>query len=516
MGGGKGESLVGELLALANEQLSRAGIPSPPDEARLLLAEVLGVSLAWVMAHPEARVPPDRRLLFHSYVDRRAAHEPVAYVVGHKEFYGLDLEVGPAVLIPRPETELLVENALSAAERLLHAKGRDLQGADLGTGSGAVAIALAARQPRLKLIAVDSSTAALRVARANAALHRVIERIDFRQGDLLGPVEEQLDLLVGNLPYIPTCEIDRLMPDVSRYEPREALDGGPDGTVPTRRALEQAVHRMDRPAALLFEIGNGQGTQLADFAHRLYPDGTVRVLRDYAGFERILSVDLPERNDAMQAEIVKWPKDAARRRQVIRRAAGLIRAREVVAFPTDTVYGIGALAWDRQAVRRLYAIKERPQHKAIALLLSGPEQLKEVTDCAAPELQQLARRFWPGGLTIVVPWRRDLQPAGESSIPTVGVRVPNHPIPLALIQEVGAPLATTSANLSGAPSPTTAQEVARQIGDRIALIIDGGRCPGGVDSTVVDLTTEPATVRRLGAVPVEELAALLGPVKVEV
>ena len=515
MGGKDATSLVGGLLAMASEHLSRAGIPSPPDEARLLLAEALGVSLAWVMAHPEARVPADRRLLFHSYVDRGAAHEPVAYIVGHKEFYGLDLDVGPAVLIPRPETELLVENALAAAERLLRARGRDLLGADLGTGSGAVAIALAARQPRLRLIAVDSSTEALRVARANAARHRVIERIDFRQADLLEPVDERLDLLVGNLPYVPTDEIDRLMPDVSRYEPREALDGGPDGTLPTRRALEQAVRRMERPAALLFEIGDGQGTRLADFARGLYPDGTVRVLRDYAGFERILSVDLPERSGAMRAEIVRWPKDADRRRQLVRRAAGLIRAGEVVAFPTDTVYGIGALAWDQQAVRRLYAIKERPQHKAIALLLAGPEQLKEVTDYAAPALQRLARRFWPGGLTIVVPWRRDLSPAEQPSIQTVGVRVPNHPIPLALIQQVGAPLATTSANLSGAPSPTTAQEVARQIGDRIALIIDGGRCPGGVDSTVVDLTTDPPTVRRVGAVPVEDLAALLGPVKVE-
>ena len=216
-----------------------------------------------------------------------------------------------------------------------------------------------------------------------------------------------------------------------------------------------------------------------------------------------------------RAEIVKWPQEATAQRAVIRRAAALIRVGGVVAFPTDTVYGIGADPWNDGAVRRLYAIKERPAHKAIALLLSGPSQLAAVTDSASPLLEQLARRFWPGGLTIVVPWRPGLKVAGEQPLPTVGVRVPNHPIPLALIEEVGSPLATTSANLSGAPSAVTAEEVDRQIGDRVDLIIDGGPSPGGKDSTVIDLTTEPPTVRRMGAVPVEELESAIGEVKVE-
>ncbi len=215
------------------------------------------------------------------------------------------------------------------------------------------------------------------------------------------------------------------------------------------------------------------------------------------------------------AEIVRWPADPVGQRELIARAAELVRAGEVVAFPTDTVYGIGAHAWNQEAVQRLYAIKERPGHKAIALLISGPDQLPAVTDYRSPALDQLARRFWPGGLTVVLPWRPEILKSGQVSIPTVGVRVPDHPIPLALIAEVGAPLATTSANLSGAPSPVTAEEVARQIGDRIALIIDGGPCPGGRDSTVVDLTTQPPTVRRAGAVPVEELEALLGPLKID-
>ncbi len=283
---------VRELLEQAERQLAAATVPSPPDEARILMAEALNVSRAWVLAHPESEVPPDRRLLFLSWVARRAAHEPVAYITGHRGFYDLDLEVGPAVLIPRPETELLVESALEASNRLQAARDRELRGVDLGTGSGAIAVALAMHQARLRLVAVDSSSAALMVARRNAERYHVSDRIEFRLGDLLEGLEGPFDLLVANLPYIPTAEMDRLMLDVRKYEPREALDGGPDGTVPTRRALRQAVGRLARPAALRFEIGDGQGTLLAELAGELFPGADVRVLRDYAGFERMLSIDV--------------------------------------------------------------------------------------------------------------------------------------------------------------------------------------------------------------------------------
>jgi len=219
--------------------------------------------------------------------------------------------------------------------------------------------------------------------------------------------------------------------------------------------------------------------------------------------------------NASGSKIEPWPDDPHAQRALVARAASLIRNGEVVAFPTDTVYGIAAYTWDPEAVQKLYVIKERPGHKAIALLLSGPDQLPMVTDYRGEKMDRLARIFWPGGLTVVVPWREDILRSGVASIPTVGVRVPDHVIPRAIIAEVGSPLATTSANLSGAPSAVTAQEVDRQIGTRVALIIDGGSCPGGRDSTVVDLTTSPPTVRRPGAVPVEELEAVLGPLKID-
>lgn len=283
---------IGQWLKRAQHQLAKAGIPSPADEARLLLADVLNVSLAWIMAHPDAVIPPDRRLLFQDYLNRRAAHEPVAYILGHKEFFGLDFDVDPSVLIPRPETELLVERSLAAIDRLIQLKRRSLLAVDLGTGSGAVAIALAANRPDLKVVAVDNSGLALKVALCNARRHGVSDRIEFRQGNLLRPVSERFDLLVANLPYIPSSEVPKLMVDVSRYEPHEALDGGPDGTTLIRKALEQAKTGAEPPAALFFEIGDGQGDNLAAFARCIYPDATIDVAKDYAGFERILSVAL--------------------------------------------------------------------------------------------------------------------------------------------------------------------------------------------------------------------------------
>jgi len=281
------------LLRQATTELAEAGIPSPADEARLMMMEALGVSAAWVLIHPEAEVLPDRVRWFRSGIARRLAHEPFAYIAGHKEFYAFDLQVNPAVLIPRPETELLVEKALTLAGKLLERKGRDLLAADLGTGSGAVAIALAVCQPKLRVLAIDSSEAALALARANAARHYVSDRIEFRYGDLLEGVNERMDLLVANLPYIPSGEIDGLMPDVRDHEPREALDGGPDGTTLIRRTLGQAVERIGHPGALLFEIGDGQGRALMEAASAIYPDATILVNRDYAGFERILTVELP-------------------------------------------------------------------------------------------------------------------------------------------------------------------------------------------------------------------------------
>jgi L-threonylcarbamoyladenylate synthase len=180
----------------------------------------------------------------------------------------------------------------------------------------------------------------------------------------------------------------------------------------------------------------------------------------------------------------------------------------VVAFPTDTVYGVGAHAFRPEAVRQLYVAKNRPAEKAIPLLIASADDLLLV----AAEVSEIARRlavhFWPGGLTLVVP-RHPRVPGAVSSGPTVAVRVPDHPVPLALIAALGAPLAATSANLSGQPSPITAGQVDSQLRGRIALVLDGGPCPGGVPSTVVDVTVDPPVILRHEAISTETIRSVL-------
>lgn len=189
-------------------------------------------------------------------------------------------------------------------------------------------------------------------------------------------------------------------------------------------------------------------------------------------------------------------------------ATDLLRRGELVAFPTDTVYGLGAHSQLPQAIEQIYIAKGRREAKGIPLLLADIDSLALVVTEVPKVARRLARAFWPGGLTLVLP-KKPIVPAVVSHEPTVAVRIPDHPLTLALIRKVGAPLATSSANRSGEPSLTTAQEVRAVSDGRIAAIIDGGETPGGVASTIVDCSTQPPRILRVGAIPVEEILPYL-------
>ncbi len=204
----------------------------------------------------------------------------------------------------------------------------------------------------------------------------------------------------------------------------------------------------------------------------------------------------------MQTQLI--PAD---QNESITRAIQALQAGELVAFPTDTVYGIGALVQDPQRIEQLYQVKGRAAEKAIPVLLGEPDELSQVTLEVGAVALRLAETFWPGPLTLVVPKHPTL-PDILSRYPTIGVRMPNHRVTLALLQGTG-PLAVTSANLSGAESPTTAQAVMRQLAGRIALILDGGSTPGGQPSTVVDCTTPELEILRQGPITLEQILAAL-------
>jgi L-threonylcarbamoyladenylate synthase len=191
------------------------------------------------------------------------------------------------------------------------------------------------------------------------------------------------------------------------------------------------------------------------------------------------------------------------------RAVAILRDGGLVCHPTDTVYGVAASALLPEAVARLYVVKERPRDKAIPLLLGDAGAVDEIARDVPDLAYRMMERFWPGGLTIVL-WAQAHVPAiVTAGTGSVAVRLPDHATPRALARALGAPLAATSANLSGRPSPRTAQDVLADLGGRVELILDGGPCPGGVDSTVVDLTKDPPVIARAGAISADALAPIL-------
>ncbi len=191
-------------------------------------------------------------------------------------------------------------------------------------------------------------------------------------------------------------------------------------------------------------------------------------------------------------------------------AVKVLRAGGVIAFPTDTVYGVGSHAFLPAAVERLYKVKKRPRHKAIPLLVANVLALEQITTEVPQVAYDLATHFWPGALTIVLK-RSELVPdAVTAGGETVAIRAPDHPVPQALLAHLDAPLAATSANISGQPAPDTAEGVMVQLAGRIDLLLDGGKCPGGVASTVLDLTTTPPTVLRVGGISISDLEGVAG------
>jgi len=274
-----------EALLWAKSELTKAGVDMPALDAELLLAHVLGISRVALYTKTDRILSEFEWERFIEHVNRRAAHIPLAYLVGKKEFYGLDFFVTPAVLIPRPETELMVEEGVNFLRKY---RGLKLV-VDVGTGSGAVGISIARQIPLGLFFLLDISEEAIKVAKVNARHHGVYERVIFGKGDLLEPLsfldfKGKISLITANLPYIPSGEIPDLMPEVQK-EPVLALDGGGDGLNLYRRLLPAAYKILAQDGMLLLEIAPYQGVAITREAKDLYH---VEIKKDLAGRDRLV------------------------------------------------------------------------------------------------------------------------------------------------------------------------------------------------------------------------------------
>jgi release factor glutamine methyltransferase len=267
-------SSVREALGAAADALKAVGVDSPRLDAELLLCEAIGCERARLAAEPEMGVPAAAARRFGELVRRRLRREPVAYILGRKGFRGIDLAVDPRVLVPRPETELLVELALELASRRV---------LDMGTGSGAIALAIADEMPGCEVTATDTSAAALEVARANAERLGLAERVELVEA-VLPPEPGRFDLLVANLPYVAESDWGELEPEVTEWEPREALLAGPDGLDVLRVAVPAAA---DVAPVAAFEVGAGQAPAVSELLLEA-GFGTVEARADLAGIPRVV------------------------------------------------------------------------------------------------------------------------------------------------------------------------------------------------------------------------------------
>jgi release factor glutamine methyltransferase len=274
-----------QALAEARGLLVDNGVEDAPLEGELLLRHALGMSRSHLYLHLDRELSPQHEEIYRSFVERRLQGEPSAYITGHREFYGLDFLLDRNVLIPRPESELLVEKAVELARCPEIATV-----VDVGTGCGAIAISLAVNLPGVKIHATDLSAAALGVARENARRHGVDDRLRFIQGDMLEPVTEPVDLILANMPYVRRSELAPQGP--LSFEPSLALDGGPDGLEKIRILCRQAAEKLSMGGSLLLEIGDRQAGAVRDILHNVFTSASVEVIRDLAGIERVVGVHL--------------------------------------------------------------------------------------------------------------------------------------------------------------------------------------------------------------------------------
>jgi release factor glutamine methyltransferase len=297
--------ILSQALQSITRTLRKARLADASVEAELLLGHVLGMSRTGLYTEPERPLASTETERLRDLVRRRLDGEPAAYILGHCEFYGIDFYVDSRTLIPRPETELLVEEAIELARRMSR-QGKQTIIADIGTGCGAIAVSLALALPRARIYATDISPSALKVAEVNCRRHRVNRRVELLQGNLLEPLSRSVDLIVANLPYVKDCQVADLSPEIREHEPTIALAGGRDGLDKIREMLEQmqakkSAYPGEGPAYLLLEIGQGQGEMVTSLVNDHFPEASIGLVSDPGGIERVVKVGLQARKSLLRS-----------------------------------------------------------------------------------------------------------------------------------------------------------------------------------------------------------------------
>ena len=290
------------ILQRAARDLNASGSPSSRLDAEVLLMRFLRMDRLQLSMQPERELAGEETAGFARWVERRRLGEPVAYILGDKEFWSLRFDVGREVLIPRPETECLIEEIL----RFYRPPGEGLRVLDIGTGSGAIGVVLARELPAARVAATDISPGALAVARRNALAHGVADRMEFFQGDLFAALSGDFDIICSNPPYIPEDKYDLLPAGIRNFEPQGALIAGPDGMAFHRKIIREGVHRLKTGGRIFLEIGEGQRDRVAALFREESGYGDIDFRKDYGGVDRVASAR--RRIENSPARFKRWTR----------------------------------------------------------------------------------------------------------------------------------------------------------------------------------------------------------------
>lgn len=506
---------INRCLTWTRDYLARKGDEHARLSAEWLLSAATGKGRTGLYMAFDEPLSPDELSRMHGFIERRAKGEPLQYITGKTSFRFIEVACAPGVLIPRPETELLVDAALEGIDAA--SAMSPVRVLEVGCGTGCVSCAIASERPGTLVTATDISPTAAALARENRDALGLASSVDIIECDLVSGVSPELmgtfAVLVSNPPYIPNDVMCKLPDEVANFEPELALAGGADGLDVYRRLLDAAPRALVPGGMLAVELHEDALDAAADLAREQGCWKSIEIRRDLTGRTRFivarLAGELPAAAPVHEPEgrIVPCNQDEPSS-EVIADAASVLRAGGVVVMPTDSVYGIGAAATpDNPGHRRIFDIKRRDLAQTLPLLVSDASELDRLAVDVPAWAHTLAERLWPGALTLIVHASEAVPREFQRENGTVALRVPNSALVRELAREVG-PLAVTSANTHGMPAPATSDDIERRIADAADLTLAAGPTPAGAASTIVDTTTGEPRIVRQGPIPEEVIATL--------